>query len=301
MKDTYFAPPERADDDLLRRDIEWIGDHPILNAMLRLSGGLVAVLNEHRQILRLNDAFLRMLGIGDPWAALGLRPGEAVGCAHAHRGPAGCGTAEVCASCGAAIAIVTCQMENQPAVRDCALRLSQNGIDADLFLSARACPIHIDGRHLVLLFLRDITRERQWATLERMFFHDINNMVQSLLGRYDLIGICERELRDTLVRQTHELALRLAREIAIQRALFQNENGLPHLTRRKITTRQVLESLLIVISSHPAARERRISHSPPAMPCLITTDVQVLERVLINMAVNALEATEEGGGDPDMV
>ena len=84
-------------------------------------------MNEHRQIVALNDTFLKMLGISDAEEKLGLRPGEAVDCIHAHEMDGGCGTSKYCSSCGAAIAIVTCIDEDRPAEKICALTANKAG------------------------------------------------------------------------------------------------------------------------------------------------------------------------------
>ena len=75
---TYFAPPERATAKDLQAAIALASHNPIIDTVMQAFGGLVAVLNDKRQILAVNHALLAALGIEDAKAALGLRPGEAV-------------------------------------------------------------------------------------------------------------------------------------------------------------------------------------------------------------------------------
>ena len=89
---TFFAPPERATDDELHHDIEIISQNPVIDGVLQTTGGLLAVLNEHRQIVSVNHTLLKMLDCRDAEAILGLRPGEAVDCVYAEEMPGGCGT-----------------------------------------------------------------------------------------------------------------------------------------------------------------------------------------------------------------
>lgn len=74
--DTNFAPAERANENELVSEINIVSQNPLVSGLLHSISGLLAVLDEHRQIIALNDSFLQMLGIDDPAKALGLRPGE---------------------------------------------------------------------------------------------------------------------------------------------------------------------------------------------------------------------------------
>ena len=104
MLKTYFAPAEKAKDEDLRWQISCASSNPIINGVMSSVGGLLAVLNEQRQVLAVNDKLLAALEIDDPAAIHGLRPGQFIHCVHADEPPHGCGTTRACASCGAAIA-----------------------------------------------------------------------------------------------------------------------------------------------------------------------------------------------------
>ena len=178
--ETYFAPAARASDDALRRQIEIASRNPIIDALMRVVSGLLAVLNQQRQILAVNDSLLDMLGLEEAADVLGLRPGEAIRCTHAGLGPGGCGTSRYCSSCGAAIAIVASQEAGRAVERECAVTVQREGQEADLFLVVRSEPLEFDGERLILLFLRDITVAQQRAALERIFFHDIGSIIGAL-------------------------------------------------------------------------------------------------------------------------
>lgn len=67
---TYFAPAERLTREMLQRDIDSAVANPAIDGLSHTVSGLVAVLNGHRQILAVNDAFLAVLGIDDADLAL---------------------------------------------------------------------------------------------------------------------------------------------------------------------------------------------------------------------------------------
>ena len=116
--ETYFAEAERASEKELVAEIVTVNNSPVMTGLLHLISGLLLILNVHRQIVSLNSSLLKMLGIEDTSEALGLRPGEALQCIHAHEEPAGCGTTKYCSTCGAAIAIVASLSQDKPAERD---------------------------------------------------------------------------------------------------------------------------------------------------------------------------------------
>lgn len=80
---THFASPERATPEEINSSIIQIEESPVVSSMLHYMKGIVAIINEHRQIIAVNDSFLEELGIEDPVEVLGLRPGEALHCSHA--------------------------------------------------------------------------------------------------------------------------------------------------------------------------------------------------------------------------
>jgi signal transduction histidine kinase len=290
--DTHFAPVERVHEDELVTEIRIVSHHPLVSGLLHSISGLIAVLNEHRQIVALNDSFLKMIGIDDSAKALGLRPGEALECIHAHDDPAGCGTTMFCPTCGAAVAIVSSLSQREPVERICALSANRAGKNVDIALLVKSHPIEIDNKRFLLLFLQDITQQQQRAALERTFFHDVNNMLGALLGASELLNLKEPS---ELTKTIYQASLRLTKEVAIQRCLLKDESCNYEPSWFEFTTEEMFRELHSFFGSHPVARGKRIS-MPEDYPLVsIKTDVSLLLRVLFNMVINALEATDENG------
>ena len=290
--DTYFASPEKAKDEELAAEIDFVSSNPVISGLLRSVNGLLAILNKHRQVIALNDPLLRMLGIEDPAQALGLRPGEALQCIHAQDDPAGCGTTKFCSTCGAAIAIVSSLGEDKPAERICALTANRDGKEVDLALLVRSQPIKMNNEKFILLFLQDITDQQQRAALERTFFHDINNMLSILVQASELLM---EENPSDLTKTIHETSLRIVKEVSIQRFLSNTETGTYQPQWQKITTHRIIEELQSFFANHPAAQGKSIDF-PETYPAIsMRTDMSLLLRVLSNMIINALEATEQNG------
>jgi len=290
--DTYFAPAERANEKELVAEIEIVSKNPIVSGLLHSISGLLAVLDEQRQIIALNDSFLQMLGINDPAKALGLRPGEALQCIHAHDEPAGCGTTKFCSTCGAAIAIVSSLGQDKPVEKICSLSAKRGGKEVDIALLVKSHPIKIYKKKFLLLFLQDITKQQQRAALERTFFHDVNNMLSMLVGASELLVL---EEPSELAKTVHQASLRLTKEVAIQRCLSQSESCDYLPVWLELTTEQILKELRSFFANHPVAIGKNINISESYPVLSIKTDISLLLRILCNMIINALEATAENG------
>ncbi|MEC4685796.1 MAG: PAS domain-containing sensor histidine kinase [Nitrospirota bacterium] len=291
--DTYFAPAERANEKELIEEIETVNRNPVMSGLLHSISGLLAILDEHRQIITLNDSFLKMLGIKDPAEALGLRTGEALQCIHAQDEPAGCGTTKFCSTCGAAIAIVSSLSQDKPVERICALTANRGGRTVDIALLVRSHPINISGTRFLLLFLQDISIQQQRAALERTFFHDVNNMLTGLVGASEMLSL--EDNKENLIKIIHQSSLRLKKEVEIQRSLSQSETYTYHPLIHETSTGQILEELQSFFVNHPVARNKNLQF-PTSYPALsINTDMSLLLRVLYNMLTNALESAGENG------
>jgi len=68
---TFYALSERTDTKTLQTEIDIVSHNPVMSGLLHSISGLLAVLDEYRQIIALNDSFLKTFGIDDPAKALG--------------------------------------------------------------------------------------------------------------------------------------------------------------------------------------------------------------------------------------
>jgi signal transduction histidine kinase len=288
---TYFASPVRATPAELASEVEIVSQSPVVTGLLHTVGGLLAVLNEHLQVVALNDSFLQALGIADAKEALGLRMGEAMRCVHACEKPAGCGTTPHCATCGAAIAFVTSLGEDVPAERSCALQASRDGALTDIVLQIRAQVLRIRDRRFILVFAQDVTRQHQWAALERTFFHDINNLLSQLLCASEMLAEASPS---ELASAIHQAAVRLSQEVAVQRCLTSSGDDRLQASRRPVSVSQTFLELRQFFAIHPVARGKTLQLGEGEADATVETDPALLLRVLSNMIINAFEATKKG-------
>jgi K+-sensing histidine kinase KdpD len=291
---THFASPERVSDADLRYDILSATNNPVINALLSASGGLLAVLNEHRQILTVNNALLELLGIDNPHEVLGLRPGEAIKCVHADDMPSGCGTGKFCKTCGAAIAIVSTLVTDNVVERTCAITTNSAGRQRDIHLKVKAAPFTGGTEKFILLFLQDITVESRRAALERVFFHDINNILTCLSTMSEMFEEQDETGKKEFAHRIGQVTTRLSKEVDIQRALMKAESDDYTLLTQKIPLTNIVSELEKVAATHPAAKDKFFDINKPVPLSHITTDFSLLLRVLSNMLTNGFEASDEG-------
>ncbi len=292
--ETYFAPPDRAEPDTLTSDLAFLTNNDVVDGILRFSSGIVAILNEQRQILSVNDSFLKMLGIENPDTILGLRPGEAIDCTHAEDMKAGCGTGKFCATCGAAIAIVSSLAKDSIEERKCVVTIQKGTELIDLCLSVRSSSISFKGKRFILLFLEDITHPERRAAIERVFFHDINNLLMGIVGTAYELGDDDNNSED-LSELIYKMTSRLSTEISIQRVLSLEDSYTYHPDFLSVTTGIVIGELKDIFANHALVRGKKIIFPENDPQFVFETDLSLLVRILANMLTNALEATAPGG------
>jgi histidine kinase/DNA gyrase B/HSP90-like ATPase len=293
------APAERilytrAFGDDLMRDVKTVIASPIVDGIMQSAGGLFAVLNVYRQILAVNDSFLRYLGGSDGSTIIGLRPGEAIGCVHANDSIGGCGTGKFCVTCGAAVAIATSLCRDRPEERKCVAVVTRDETEIDVCFRVRATPYGIGGSRFFMLLLQDITAQERRAELEQVFSHEMGELVAAVAGASELLARSRRH-KDDLCGVIHRNAMRLDGELKLWRALVRAEAGDYKPVLGRIAVDRIVLDLADMYATNPVAAGKKIC-LPEAHPGVeLETDGPLLERVLANMLTNALEATEDNG------
>lgn len=285
---TYFATPERENKAILTHSLHQISNSPLLSGLLNTISGFLAVLNDKRQILTVNRELFNSLGFDSRDSIFGLRPGEVLNCVHSKDMPSGCGTGPFCASCEAAIAIVSSIEEGKPVERNCAIDVQKDGEKVSLMLKIRSQPVTIEDQKLILLFMQDITREQQLATLEHTFFHDINNILMMLITAADLQQLQNpSELNETIQKASH----RLKQEVAAQRSLIAGKGRGMTPELKPVSLTEITNDLESFFENHPASFNKKIIFNQSSNDLKVRTDAAMLQKILSNMIINALEAS----------
>jgi len=251
-----------------------------------------AVLNEQRQVIYANRAFQEFAGAGSVEELCGDRPGEILGCIHAH---AGCGHAESCRFCGAAQAILETQRTRQAAVRECHMTVSSAGRGPAYDFLVRTTPFEIASRPFVLVSFSDISHQKRRVALERIFFHDILNTTSSFKVYLDLLkrGTSDQDSLG-LISRLRAISETLEEEILGQKVIMSAENGTLQLQRNLIDSRDLAAQLIGQLEGLEIARGRKAAIAPFSESFAFISDDSLAKRILGNMFKNALEASPEG-------
>lgn len=292
---TCFAPAGRASDQTLRIEKSLVTNNSLVTAFLNAVPDFLMLLNEHRQIVAVNQQLLTTFNVENSDELLGLRPGEAVNCIHFKDGSDGCGTAQNCAVCGAVIAILASQKSRTPQKQECHLTIGDKQNYTALDLDVLATPISVEGEFFTVLSLRDISSEKRRNVMEKVFFHDVLNSAGGIRGLASLLAEGartpeeEQEYKEWMVT----LSDSLIEEINHQRKLLQAEKGeyIPDLEPVDLSV--LLRSIYHLYGNYDHAPGRTLELDDSSS-CVLVTDQLLLRRIVGNMVINALEASKTG-------
>jgi nitrogen-specific signal transduction histidine kinase len=295
-KKTHFASAERSTFEEILRESDLVGSQKFLTEVFGAMTGIGAVIDKNRQIVYANDEFLSLLGLNSLDQILGKRPGEAVSCLHAGEELAGCGTAEACTYCGALNAILESQLTGKKSLRETRVSTVVDGKYKSWDLNIISTPIAFNGDIFYVLILQDISDAKRNAVLERIFFHDLLNSVG---GLYGLLTVLKEETNPAQTRElinlSEEASRNIIEEILVQRQIRAAEIGELKVNIDLVNSVELLDSAIAKIGYHEVGRERKIIRDENSADIEFETDKILMQRILVNLLKNALEATESEG------
>jgi len=284
---TYFASAERADEAALRVARAAFLADSLAMTLLEAMPDFAVVLNQQRQIIAANSKIVQAIGLESDEALVGKRPGEVIHCTNVEGAPDGCGTGENCASCGAINAVLDALGTHETVTREA--RMVTLGGALDFQVKATFFTLN-DGEYVVAV-MRDISAEKRREVLERVFFHDVLNTIGGIYGLAEYLqeeGL-DPEVERECKRNVHRLSKLVIEEIISHRQLLAAERGNLHVTCSDVHIPTLLYELTALYRHHRVgeARTLQLGEVPDIT---LTTDDQLLRRVLANLVKNALEA-----------
>jgi hypothetical protein len=293
---TFFASAERDDAKQVLADMQLIQQEKNVCEILNSLPNVVLILNQKLQIVFANELYSDS-ATGETIAdKLGVRPGELFGCIYSLEESSGCGTARSCRFCSLVLTILESQKTGKKVSNEARLMTGDEGEYKSFDFQATAAPIKINKKKFILLTLDDISAGKRKDILERIFFHDILNKAGSLNSLFE--GITSHTVGDKagkLLEVASDLSNEIVEEINTHRSILEAEKGELTVTKTKIFSKVVLESVVKQINCHTVAYEKIIIIHPDAENLNIYTDYYLIIRVVINMMKNALEATSRQG------
>lgn len=294
--DTFFAPSERKPIEEILNEKELIAVQKTFTELFGSLSGISAIINSCRQIVFANDEFLSLLGFKSLDAVLGKRPGEVISCVNASSAPGGCGTGEACRYCGVVSTILESIRSGRKVSGEARLTSETEGKIKSWDLKVTSAPIKLNGSKLYALSLQDISNEKKMLTIERVFFHDLLNTAGGLNGLLTIMkmGTAPGEMQ-TLLEQSEAASQVIVEEIISFRQLRAAENGDINVIIGEVNTLDLLKTAVSRISFHEVGQGKQIVISNKSVDCILQTDKLLLQRVIINLVKNALEASDING------
>lgn len=286
---SYFAPAERSSENEFALEIESISKSSFFRELMRVISGLVAVLNDKRQILAVNDTMLSSLGIDDISAVLGARPGEALHCVHPHEMPGGCGTTKHCSTCGLAIALVTTLATNQTVEKDCFIETEVNHEKKELYFKVKASTIQTENEKFVLLFLQDFTRMNSLLELEKNYLNDMSSILTGLQVSCQTYNRKKKMAdKEKIMERIQNISLRLIKDVEMQKSIIYNHYYNPVI--KPISIKQIFMDLDNTLNNFKNMNNFQLQLEDDEL--IIHSDIHLTTKILFEMLKNAAEASE---------
>jgi nitrogen-specific signal transduction histidine kinase len=293
---TSFTSPDRSSGEETRAGHELLREETTFLDFLGAASGITAILDRNRQIVYGNKELLDLLGFASVEELLGKRPGEAISCINASSGYSGCGTSEACSVCGAVNAIIESEELGVRTEKETRITSLKNGNIMCWDFKVISAPVEIRNKRFYVFSIKDNSDEKRWQNLERIFYHDILNSAAGLNGL--LLSLRDgKDISDyrEIIKISEEVSRELIEEILIHRQIRAAETGDLVINREKLVASEILKSVVARISGNESSKAKNIIISDLADGSEIVTDRLIIQRILINMLKNAVEATGEGG------
>jgi len=251
------------------------------------------IINRNWQVVYANHAVLGMFEPTGSERPVGLREGEPFHCLHSRSKGSDPEGSLSCRICGVARAVALA-LQGRETVSDCRLSCELAGSGSPIDLRVRATPLVSGGDQFSILNLNDIRQEKRRAMLAGACFHDLLNTLTSIRGLLDVLKHSDVSERPEICELLEQTTLGSIEEIMTLRLLEQAEESTLMVNWSTLKTGEFLDQQLKTLQRHPEGRDKLLSLEAGAADVDIHTDRNLLRRVIGNMVLNALEATDAG-------
>jgi len=244
----------------------------------------VMVLNDEAQIIYANRASLTLLKQPNLKRILGRHPGELLGCVSVTQNTAA-------PDSNPAAAVLNSVLESIKAVQTTQDCRTMRRSTVDLLLST--APLRVADHQFTLLALEDISAEKRRRVVERVFFHDVLNMLNIVSVSAEIIKSNPADAV-YLANDLYDAAMRMIDTVRNQQELAAAESGELSLRFTSFSIHQFVESIVAHESQQPYADGRHVVINAPEDTLVIKQERNILMRVFGSMVKNAFEASGEG-------
>ena len=293
---TYFASFARSSKEVIQAEHASVKKPAFVCQVMDAMPCLSVILDSNRQIIYANKALVALLGIEEINKVLGLRPGELVSCIHSRTMPGGCGTTEACRQCGAVNTIIKSMHTHEPEMGECRItsKTAQNQLVSFEF-KVTCTPFVVGDDTFTIMTLTDISGEKRRQLLETTFLHDLSNQTNNLHGLAYMMQKADKTGQlGKLTNILSTVSSKINDEIDSYKQLISAENNALPVNNTEVNAGETIGMIVNSVRFHEVAAAKNIVIDAPETDVTLETDIILLQRILLNMLKNALEASAPG-------
>jgi signal transduction histidine kinase len=289
-KESHFNAEQRSNQAELQRQRGLFSEDQITFSLLDSVPNLLAILNRQRQIIFANQPLLELIGVDDLAHFVGRRPGEVFTCEHADESLHGCGGSEACSTCGAALALLAAEA-GKAKVAECRMTRLLGGKLEALDMEVWATPLRFKEETFTVFALTDVSHQKWRSLMEKLFFHDVLNVIGTIKGFAELLQDHDPRDKDEIYTLIHLASQQVIDQVLAFRTLSAAEKRELKVNYELLSIKEFIEGVAEVYRHHDAARGRILELQLPEEMFLFSGDRMLLGRIIGNMLLNAFEAT----------
>jgi hypothetical protein len=285
------ASLERADPESVLRDYQLLMQTAMLDQLTTALPCVLLILNAERQVVYKNQQTPDPMDFDALGEILGKRLGEILTCIHDAHSSKGCGATKYCHACGFIKAMNQSKAHGATVVHECSIMTVGGG---SYEFRVWATPYRCGEKDFTIFTLLDISNEKRRDALERNFFHDVNNLLNMVVG-YSHLAEDETDLKSVgeYIKVIQRAGSELVEEVAAHQSFLLAERGDLFVKMASVDSRAVFVDVMNVLSAKDRQKGWTIVLDERSDHCVITTDQVLLRRVLGLMVKNALEVTTD--------
>ena len=281
-------------EDVLKQN-KFIKSFDYVNEILDALPHITFIINQNRQIIFANSYLLETIGMKVDINIIGARPGELLHCVNSNISRDGCGTSNECRDCLALLTILDSRLKKSKVTKDVQIKSRINNKDIYWNFSLTAYPFKKLNDAFTIISLIDISQIQHKKVLESIFFHDILNSAGAISSYIKLI----KDFKDINsikehINSLYSTSVSLVEQIKSQKILTSAENKDLYVKNSQLSSLSFLENIVELLKSIVVDEEKILIIDENSENIDFFSDVILLERILINLIKNALEASQQG-------
>ena len=251
---------------------------------MRASHSSILIVDEQMNVVSVNNHRI-------PSSPVGRKgPGDLLDCINAAGNVAGCGAHEYCKQSNLRKTVETALKDDRMVVDECTLLQKNND---KMVLENTVMPFNYEGKRYALIFVVDISARKQKQIMDRVFFHDVLNLMGALNG---FVQLLLEEPDEELLLEVKKLSEQVISNISYQKDIMNAENRSLSLLPTDVTVKTFMDDASISLCSTAqnfGCKLQIIDNCGMEVP--VNTDIRLLHRVVLNMVKNAVEASGPDG------